>query len=104
MFVQRGNGLFDKLFLDCSFKNPFMRVGKSLPGTCDLFQETLTSNGLCLSFNTVTPSSIWKDFALVKALEDTGSIKPTKLSNFSGAGSNEGKFTSLTLYRNYLEI
>ena len=89
--VNNGDGLFDKLFLDCSFKNSFMRVGEPLPGECSLFQQQLTSNGFCLSFNTVPPSSIWKDFRSVKALEEIMSIKPTKTSYFSGAGSNEGK-------------
>ena len=93
--IDKGNGLFNKLFLDCSFKKTFMTAGNPLPGECDLFQQTLTSNGLCLSFNTVPPSDIWKEFKVVKALEEIMTIKPTKNSFFSGAGANDGKLLTL---------
>ena len=89
--VVQSNGLFNKLFLDCSFKEPFM-AGDQLAG-CDLFQQSLTSNGLCFSFNSETPSNIWDNsFSLAKVIEEFGEIKPRKFSNFAGTGSNEGKF------------
>ena len=91
--IVNSNGLFDKLLLDCSFKGKFMTAGKPLDGNCDMFQQSLTSNGLCLSFNTnSTPSSIWSNsFSLAKALEEMGAIKSRNFLNFTGAGANEGK-------------
>ena len=89
--VVQSNGLFDRLFLDCSFQEQFMT--KEITGSCNFFQKSLTSNGLCFSFNTETPSNIWDDsFSLVKVMEEFGDIKPTKFSNFTGTGSKEGKF------------
>ena len=66
---------------------------EELAGECNLFQQSLTSNGLCFSFNAETPSNIWDDsFSLVKVMEEFGDIKPTKFFNFTGTGSKEGKF------------
>ena len=91
--IVHGNGLFDKLFLDCSFNGQFLMAGKPLAENCDMFQPSLTSNGLCSSFNTnFTPSSIWSNsFSFAKAIEEMGAIKPRKFLNFAGAGANEGK-------------
>ena len=87
--VVQSNGLFDSLFLDCSFQEQFMT--EELAGGCNLFQQSLTSNGLCLSFNTETPSNIWNDdMSFAKALEEIGATKPMELSNFGGTGPNEG--------------
>ena len=91
-FVQN-NGLFDKILIDCSFNDQFMKVGKPLKANCDLFQHALTSNGLCQSFNTETPSKIWHDnFISAKDIEDLVELKPRNIKNFVGAGSNEGLF------------
>ena len=87
------NGLFDKLFLDCSFKEKFMATGVPLTGKCDLFQQSLTSNGLCLSFNAETPSNLWNDsISLAKAIEENGPTMPNEILKFAGAGPNEGAF------------
>ena len=89
--IVHDNGLFKSLFLDCSFKDQFMMGGKPLAENCDLFQPTLTSNGLCLSFNAKTPSSIWNDnFIFAKAIEKMGAVKSRKSVNFAGAGAREG--------------
>ena len=100
--IVHGNGLFDKLFLDCSFKRQFMMAGEPLAGNCDMFQQSLTSNGLCFSFNTnSTPSSIWSDsFSLAKAVEEMGAIKPRNFLNFAGAGANEGKYNNKEVLEN----
>ena len=89
------NGLFDSPFLDCSFKEQFMKAGVPLSGKCDLFHKSLTSNGLCLSFNTETPSNIWTDsFSLAKDIEEIEAIKPKEISKFAGAGPNDGEFSN----------
>ena len=102
--IVNGNGLFDKLFLDCSFNGQFLMAGKPLTGNCDMFQPSLTSNGLCLSFNTnSTPSSIWNDsFSFAKAIEDMGVTKPRKFLNFAGAGANEGECNYKEVLKNSL--
>ena len=69
---------------------------EELAGECNLFQQSLTSNGLCFSFNAENASNIWKNsFSLIKAIEDFGEIKPTKISNFAGTGSKDGKFNDI---------
>ena len=94
----KNNGLFDKLLLDCSFREQFMPPGQPLKGKCDLFQQSLTSNGLCLSFNTETPSKIWNNDTsyFAKAIEEIGNVKKMQVYNFGGAGSNEGRLNHLS--------
>ena len=94
----KNNALFDKLLLDCSFREQFMPPGQPLKGKCDLFQQSLTSNGLCLSFNSETPSKIWNDGAsyFAKAIEEIGDIKQMQVYNFGGAGSTEGRLNHLS--------
>ena len=101
--VVQSKGLFDGLFLDCSFQEQFMTEG--LTGGCNLFQQSLTSNGLCFSFNTETPSNIWDDsFSLAKVMEEFGNIKPTKFFNFTGTGSKEGRFYDIVFSDDMLKI
>ena len=72
-----------------------MMPGEPLSGKCDLFQQSLTSNSLCLSFNTEKPSNIWSDdMSFAKALKEIGATKPTNISNFRGTGPNEGRNSS----------
>ena len=87
----KNNGLFDKLFIDCSFKEPFLMNGKTFSGKCDHFQRTLTSNGLCMSFNSFSPSHTWKNSILIKSLEEITESNRNILK-FGGTGSNEGEF------------
>ena len=98
--IVQSNGLFDGLFLDCSFQEQFMT--EELAGGCSLFTHSLTSNGLCFSFNSETPSNIWDNsFSLAKVIEEFGEVKRRKFSNFAGTGSNEGKFNdTVVLIRN----
>ena len=89
-FVQ-SNGLYDKIFLDCSFQDHFMMNGKPLKEHCDMFQQMLTSNGICMSFNSEIPSNIWQDdIFTAKAIEELAGSKPREISNFIGAGPNQG--------------
>ena len=101
--IDRIKGLFDGLFLDCSFQEQFMTEG--LTGGCNLFQQSLTSNGLCFSFNTETPSNIWDDsFSLATVMEEFGDLKPTKFFNFTGTGSKEGRFYDIVFSNDLLKI
>ena len=101
--IVRSKGMFDGLFLDCSFQEQFMT--EELAGGCNLFKHSLTSNGLCFSFNSEIPSNIWDNtFSITKVIEEVGEIKTTNISNFAGTGSKEGKFNENKFCINILEI
>ena len=101
--IVQSNGMFDGLFLDCSFQEQFMT--EELAGGCNLFKHSLTSNGLCFSFNSEIPSNIWDNtFSLAKVIGAVREIKTTNISNFAGTGSKEGKFNEKIFCIDILEI
>ena len=82
------NGLFDRNIISCSFKGKFLKVGEPLPG-CDFFDQMLTTNGLCHSFNGINPSKIWKNSNV--AFEKVIGRRHKGNFHFGGSGSEEGK-------------
>ena len=85
-------GLYDKLIMDCSFKERLMKkagTDADLSGGCKYFDHTLTSNGLCYSFNGLAPSSTWRPSNVIQAFNETFNTKHGS-EKFGGAGSNQG--------------
>ena len=83
---------YDKLIMECAFRrNLLTQRDFDHEGGCEFFNPTLTSNGLCYSFNSQTVSRIWKPTNLTNAFQD---VFPTTFSNevFFGAGKSEGKY------------
>ena len=88
----RTNGLYDKLVVDCTFKKNLLKKEFAiveLDGGCDNFLPTLTSNGMCQTFNGLRPLESWKSAEVVNVFTD---VFP-KLhigEKFGGAGIAEG--------------
>ena len=83
-----------QLIMDCSFKRSLEKKSwkaDDLSGGCDHFDQTLTSKGLCYSFNGYSPSAVWRPSKLVTEL-DKKYERQSPNQKFAGAGSNEGKF------------
>ena len=59
-------------------------------GGCQNFHHTLTSNGMCNTFNGKTSSDIWTPNRLIKSFNMVFSSKKLKPFNFGGMGSSEG--------------
>ena len=59
-------------------------------GGCDNFLPTLTTNGLCHTYNGKSPAEIWKKTEIMDVFHE---VFPTKHTNerFDGAGTVEGK-------------
>ena len=86
------NGLYDKLIMDCSFKEKLIKKAGTdvdVTGGCDDFYQTLTSNGLCQSFNGLNASSTWRNSSVVHAFDKTFHTRHSGYK-FGGTGSNEG--------------
>ena len=59
-------------------------------GGCKNFFPTLTSNGICNTFNGKTPTDIWTPNNLLKSFNKVFPSKKLKPFNFGGMGSSEG--------------
>ena len=85
-------GLYDKVIMDCSFKEKLMQKdGKINSGGCEYFDRTLTSNGLCYNFNGLTASSTWRNSTVVHAFDDIFNINHSTYKLGIRTGSDEGK-------------
>ena len=84
--------IYDKLVVKCSFKE---KLGENFDkktesfGGCTHLNPSLTSNGLCYTFNGLQPSSIWQPSRITRAIEEK-TTKDLTLQKFGGVGSNEG--------------
>ena len=59
-FVKR-RGVYDKMIIDCAFREDLRRRRSPDPnGGCEGFQPSLTTNGMCHTFNGKKTSELWK--------------------------------------------
>ena len=59
-FVKQ-RGVYDKMIIDCAFReNLRMKKLSEDNGGCDDFEASLTTNGMCYTFNGKHSSEIWK--------------------------------------------
>ena len=59
-------------------------------GGCPFFYPTLTSNGVCDSFNSVKISDIWRKSPITESFSKLWSYREI-MENFQGSGSTSGK-------------
>ena len=94
---------YGKLIIDCEFgkslKNKKFSKSDSNIGGCQNFHHTLTSNGMCNTFNGKTPSDIWTPNRLIKSFNNVFPPKKLKPFNFGGIGSSEG---NSKLFQNHI--
>ena len=87
-------GLYDKLIMQCGFKQDISQTEHFTPeGGCHLFDPTLTTNGMCYTFNGAKTSDIWKSTELTNLFKDIFSWKPSK-EVYREAGKLDGKVQS----------
>ena len=90
-FVKR-NGLYDKLIMDCSFQEKLMKRSSKdteLFGGCEYFHHSLTSNGVCYSFNGLRPSLSWNFSKVIEVFEENFEANDLEY-RFGGTGASRG--------------
>ena len=85
-----GKSSYDKLIMQCGFKEDILKQKKAVTDAgCQLFTTSLTTNGLCYSFNGETTSNTWKSSEVTNSIEELFHMrKSTEV--FEEAGINEG--------------
>ena len=91
----KSNGYYDKLIIDCAFKEPLMRHKPDMAEGCLDFYHSLTSNGLCYTFNGIDSSDIWKDAEIIQAFNKIFGQQKNEEKKFRGIGQSEGKAHSI---------
>ena len=77
--------------MECDFgKNLLRRKDFDHTGGCELFQPTLTTNGLCHTFNGQSPSLVWKTAEITETFQKQFPMEHSN-EKFIDAGVAEGK-------------
>ena len=88
-----GKGLHDKLIMQCGFREDMSKKKQfNLKGGCDSFHPTLTTNGMCYSFNSEITSNIWKSSNITKSISN---IFPWKRSEKKFQRQYDGMFLNI---------
>ena len=90
----RKRGVYDKSIIDCAFReNLKRRKEPSYLGGCPDFQPSLTTNGLCYTFNGKHSSELWKDSKMMTAFVNNFPSETKNKKNFGyfgGARTTQG--------------
>ena len=87
------NGYYDKLIVDCSFKESLNSHEHNSIDGCPHFYYSLTSNGLCQTFNGVEASQAWIDSEIIQSFTNLFGGFHDQNYTFRGIGYSEGKLT-----------
>ena len=87
-------GLFDKMIIDCAFKSNLQRKKKpSIDGGCPYFEPSLTTNGICYTFNGKHSSELWKDSKMTSTFANVFPLKTKSDKVFGGTRTAQGIVT-----------
>ena len=94
-FVKK-RGVYDKMIIDCAFRENLQRRKQiSEDGGCQDFEPSLTTNGMCYTFNVEHSSEMWK---VSKMTTTFASLFPSKTKNdktFGGSRTTQGIATKI---------
>ena len=89
-FVKQ-RGVYDKIIIDCAFRENLLRKKQpSEDGGCQDFEPSLTTNGMCYTFNGKHSSELWKDSEMTTAFANLFPLKAKNDKIFGGARTTQG--------------
>ena len=97
-----GKGLYDKLIMQCGFREDMSKKEHfNLKGGCDSFYPTLTTNGMCHSFNSEISSNIWQSSNITNSFSTTFPREQSeKKFQRQNDAPNDGMFLDIMYYLN----
>ena len=94
--VVENKGMFDKNILKCSFKKKVAKTTQkklAISSGCEIFQQSLTNNGLCYTFNGLKSINVWRPSKLTETFHRVLNSESSQMQqNYAGVGTTEGKF------------
>ena len=79
-FVDKG-GEFDKVIMDCTFRKSINLEKPSSNGGCEGFHPSLTTNGVCYTFNGKKTSDLWKSSDITNTFANLFPFRTEQASN-----------------------
>lgn len=89
-FVKR-SGVYDKVIIDCAFREDLLRKkNPDANGGCKNFQPSLTTNGMCYTFNGKETSELWKPSEIMSSFSNLFPSNHKSDKTFGGSGTVQG--------------
>ena len=83
-------GLYDKLIIDCAFRED-ISLKRRPDGGCPGFYPTLTTNGMCYTFNGKPTSELWQDSKMINSFSAIFPSHSNDNKTFGGSRTVQGK-------------
>ena len=98
-FVKQ-RGVYDKMIIDCAFReNLRMKKLSEDNGGCDDFEPSLTTNGICYTFNGKEASELWKPSEMITTFTNIFPPHSRYDKTFGGSRTVQGKLDCLVLQK-----
>ena len=78
------------MIIDCAFKENLQRKKHSLNGGCNDFVPSITTNGLCYTFNGQNSSKVWKPSKMMKTFSHLFPSEVESKKKFGGTRTVQG--------------
>ena len=89
--IVKRRGTYDKIIIDCSFREDLRRKGSPDPdGGCDGFHPSLTTNGMCYTFNGKRSSDIWQSSEMITTFSNLFPSHSNNNKTFGGSRTVQG--------------
>ena len=93
--IVKKTGVYDKSIIECGFReNLRKRKVPDSEGGCDGFHPSLTTNGMCYTFNGMKTSDLWKSSEMIQAFSNLFPSESENYKNFGGSRSVQGNLSS----------
>ena len=93
-FVEQ-RGVYDKMIIDCAFReNLRMKKLSEDNGGCDDFEASLTTNGMCYTFNGKHSSELWKVSEITNSFSHLFTSYAHNNKTFGGPRTVQGRLCS----------
>ena len=89
------NGLYNKLIMQCSFRDELNRVSGIDSEGCRGFRPSMTSNGLCYTFNGESVTKIWKPSEVMDTFDQLFPHDNIQNVDFGGIGLVQGNIINI---------
>ena len=89
-FIKK-NGIFDKIIIDCAFREDLsLKQNPDSDGGCDGFVPSLTTNGMCYTFNGKRTSDIWQSSEMITTFSNLLPSHSSNNNRFGGSRTVQG--------------
>ena len=89
--IVKRRGTYDKIIIDCAFREDLRRKGNPDPdGGCDGFHPSLTTNGMCYTFNGKRTSDLWQSSQMITTFNNLFPSHSNNNNTFGGSRTVQG--------------